>query len=141
MKRFTTNVQTLELSGGCHICCSPDMVNNEATDDEVKYEIEKFKAIFFLKHADTTRYDELRVEFRNGAYAGREEYPVTLSSTYDVLVRRSGQFTVDKISATRKGRGNDRGDDGMRVGFLQCRTTNGYDLTPDKDDTTINVLR
>ena len=39
MKHLTTNVKTLERSGGSHIFCSPNLVekeNDEVTGDKVK---------------------------------------------------------------------------------------------------------
>ena len=60
------------------------------------------------------------------AYRGRDEYPETLTSTYDLLVRGSGEFDTSKPSGqnfqrggVKGGGGGVRGRDGRGFTFTQ----------------------
>ena len=48
----------------------------------------------FLQRADVTRYRDLIEELKKGVYKGRDEYPRTLSSAYELLIRTSDQLKV-----------------------------------------------
>ena len=150
MKRFTSNLQVLELAGGGHILCSPTLMTKAGTaptDDEIKVEEEAFKAMCLFKRADTTRFGELHEELKNGTYLGRDEYPTTTAATYDLLVRRSSGGIQGRGSG--RGRGFDRGGRGRgrgrgrggdtRVAFAQ-QATGDDNFVPGIDGTIIRSV-
>ena len=51
-----------------------------------------FKAILFLRCSDETRYGNLLDQLKYVSHIVRYEYPITVSSTYDLFVRHSGGF-------------------------------------------------
>ena len=53
-------------------------------------EVEKFKAMMFLKQSDKSGHGKLLSDLQDGAYVGRDEYPLTLAGAYDLMIRRSG---------------------------------------------------
>ena len=63
-----------------------------ATDKELEVEREKFKAVSFILRANENRCKSLFKDFKSLVYRGRGEYPITITSTFDLLVRESGNF-------------------------------------------------
>jgi hypothetical protein len=145
LKCAKSMVETLSLAGGDHVLYSPQFSDarspNYLTEDERKLEIDKFCAVHLLAAADPHRYKDLNEELLNASYVGRDEYPTTPSSAYELLVQRSGRFQ----SITRAGdRSRVRTDGNHRhhssVGFLQtdiCQPAT--DLVPGRDGTTIDL--
>ena len=78
-------------------------------------------------------------EWCNGAYFGRDNCPVTLYVTYDLLVRRFGKFTTDKREVSGWGRGNGWGGCGINFDFMHHGTANEDNIKPVKYVTTINI--
>ena len=64
------------------------------TENELAEEKEKIKAIFFILRADEKRYKDLLKDLKSSEYRGGDEYPTTTTTTFDLLVRKSG--TLDK---------------------------------------------
>ena len=86
---FKSYLQTLILAVSGHIICSDDTVEklpSTATNDIIEAEENKFKAIWFIMHSDSGRYSELLKVIKESTYLGRDEYPTTLTSTYEMLV-------------------------------------------------------
>eukprot|EP00957_Ditylum_brightwellii_P149142 11357723-Ditylum_brightwellii.AAC.1 len=114
MQRFNGNIQTLELVGRTHIICSPELMEiagSDPTDAEKKTEEEKFKAMLLLKRLDPVCYNDLVEELCRSVTVGRDEYPETTPTMYDLIMRRSGTFDS-------QGQGNrpDRGSQGCGRG-------------------------
>ena len=77
---------------GGHILCSPktiDEKNTVSTDNEVKIEEDKFKAMCLLKSSDQVRFEDLQDKLCHSAYFRRDEYPSTTAGTYNLSVRHS----------------------------------------------------
>ena len=71
LRRFNSNLQTLQLTGGSHILCSPDTIDKVgtvATPAEISKEEEKFKAMVLLKRSDLDRYEELVMDLKRGSH-------------------------------------------------------------------------
>ena len=47
------------------------------------------KAAYFLNNVDGKRYNGLRQRLEEGAMLGRDEYPLTLAHTYELLVEQN----------------------------------------------------
>ena len=101
LTRFNARAESLELAGGGHIFCSPDILKKaieRATTEEIKDEKEIFKAICFLVRADETRYRSLIYDLKQSVIGGRDDYPTTVAGAYDLLVRtaRQGNMTYKR---------------------------------------------
>ena len=57
---------------------------------EIEKEAEAFKSICFVTRANDQRYTQLLGNLKCVAYREKDEYPETLTSAYDLLVRESG---------------------------------------------------
>jgi hypothetical protein len=132
MKRFKVNMETLLSAGGCHILCSPEIMNtndsDDPTDEEVEAEENKFKAIVFLKRGDIKRYGDLVKELENSTHLGQDEYPESLAAAYDLMVRRSGAFTTNLMGNGRPRSGHNRHHrhgDGRGFNFAQKKVDKG----------------
>ena len=92
LERFKSNVNTIELAHGEYIFCPTSFVKpvdpNNITAAEKKIECEKMKAALLLRNSDHKRYGALSHRLREGVTLGRNEYPETLSSMYELMVRQ-----------------------------------------------------
>ena len=65
-------------ASGRDILYSPELAEEVNKDNitraEREVEIDKFKAIVFLKRSDLTQYEELNTELNNSAHLGRDKY-------------------------------------------------------------------
>jgi hypothetical protein len=71
-----------------------DKEDDEATEEEIEIEENKFKAICNIKRGDPNRYKSFLNDLKHAAYVGRDEYPDTPAGAFDLMVRRSGAFTT-----------------------------------------------
>eukprot|EP00957_Ditylum_brightwellii_P137679 10495716-Ditylum_brightwellii.AAC.1 len=130
-KCFESNLETLELARGGHILCSPTLMykaSNDPTDEKLKLEEDKFKAMCLLKQSDTTRYQELTTLLKISAYLGKDKYPQMRSAAYNVLVYRSGAINSGHGRIGQRhgeykndGRGKGRGCGHYHAVFVQHR--------------------
>ena len=82
------------LAGGKNIFYSEDLADTQgltATEQEIVLDIENFQAICLLNRSYTWRYSETVKKIQEGTYLGRDKYPELVVSTYDLLVKMSGQ--------------------------------------------------
>ena len=63
-----------------------------ASNDEIKDERDHFMAVCFIIRSDEGRYKKLLDDLKCSANRGRDEYPVALNDTFDLLVRESGEY-------------------------------------------------
>ena len=63
LTRFNSNVETLVSSGGKHLLCSPDLIEAvdpaKPTSHEMNVEIERLKAIIFIRRTDALRIKKM----------------------------------------------------------------------------------
>jgi len=89
--RFNSWYQSLEMSGGAHVMCSPNISNEairKADTDEME-ETERFKAMYFFLRANKSRYRDLLEELKKGVHKDWDEYPMTVADAYQLLLRTS----------------------------------------------------
>ena len=98
------------------------MCRGNPSDVEVNAENEKFKAHLFLRKGDDGRYKNLRTSLRDGSHLGRNEYTVSVSGTYDLMNRTSGELEKNKRN-TRNSSGGGHGRTGAT--FAQSGSNNG----------------
>ena len=93
--RFNAKQKNLEMMGGEHIFLSPLILGSDtgvaSTEDKAK-EKESFLAMCYFMRADQRRYGELQEELKKGVFRCRDEYPVTVSYSYQLLLRTSRQI-------------------------------------------------
>ena len=94
-KRVDSAALTLGLAGGSHVLCSPDLIVTEdesnVTAKEIEIEVEKVKAMVMLLKSDPARYGTLHEDLCQSVYRGRDEFPTTVTSVYDLLQHTSGK--------------------------------------------------
>jgi len=89
---FNSCFRNMEMAGGEHFMCSPQLLGKElakANDDEIKEEAEKFKAMCFILWSDERRYNGFLEGLRKRSFLGCDEYPVTVTDAYNLLIRTS----------------------------------------------------
>ena len=72
--------------------CSVEIMEKagmDPTPEEITAEEEKFKSMCLLKRSNTNRYSNLVIDLKKGMYVGRDEYPQTTPSTYNLLICHS----------------------------------------------------
>ena len=83
---------TVELTGGKHFFCSKGIMtkdNDDPTDDKIKAEEHKMQAILLLENADDKRYGGLSKRLKEGRFLARDEYPISIASMYELMVKYS----------------------------------------------------
>ena len=87
--RLDAAVLTLELANGKHVLCSEKLIvaqnTSSPTAKEISEEEEKFKAMLMVVQADGNRYGTLQSNLEEGVLLGRDEYPKTVTSAYELL--------------------------------------------------------
>ena len=121
-------VDTLKIAGGEHVLVSTKLMGKTihvASTDEIEAEKEHFLAVCFIVRSDEGRYKSLLDDLKSSANRGQDEYPITLISAFDLLVRESGEYnTVRKYNPRNfRGQGN-RGGRG-RNSFLFAQSGRG----------------
>ena len=85
-------------------------------------EAEAFKSVCFVTRSDNQTYNKQLYDLKSSAYIGRDEYPVTITLAYDILVRELGEFNTNKLREQqfqRGGGGGCRGHGGRCFAFSQ----------------------
>ena len=73
----------------------------------------KIMAVCYILRSDIDRYGKLLEDLKSSANRGRDKYHVTLTNTFDLLVRESGDFDTVR-PAHRPGSCGGRGGRGGR---------------------------
>ena len=80
----------VELTGGKHIFASPIISGlpiEEMTSEELDEEVDKSKAIIFLKCADEGRFGALDKRLKEATYLDRDKYPTSLATMYKLMTK------------------------------------------------------
>ena len=83
------------MMGGEHIFLYKLILGSEinvASIENKDKEKERFLAMCYFMRADEKRYGELHNEFKKGVFRVRDEYLVTVSDAYQVLLRTPSQI-------------------------------------------------
>ena len=148
LERFKSNVNTIELAHGEYIFCPTSFVKpvdpDNITAAEKKIECEKMKAALLLRNSDHKRYGALSLRLREGVTLGRNEYPETLSSMYELMVRQrqnnNNNNNRNSISLLQYNNNSNR-----NKGNSKTSDTNGINDTTetvaDKENVTITSRR
>ena len=92
LERFKSTIATTELAGGKNVFCPTELkhkLNDLPDQQEIRVEEEKMKSAFLLNNVDGKRYSGLRQRLEEGMMLGRDEYPVTLAHTYELIVEQN----------------------------------------------------
>ena len=102
LERFKSNITAVELTHGSQVFYSPGLTGTtlaNATPEEVNTEEERSKAILLLKNADDHRYQALSKKLKENTFLDRDEYPVTISDMYELMVKTSAnQQSIKKTN-------------------------------------------
>ena len=94
-KRIDAAALTLRLAGGEQVLCNPELMTpadpSNPTVSEVESETEKVKAMMLMLRSDSLRYHELKKDLHQSVYRGRDEFPTTVTSSYDLLQHTASQ--------------------------------------------------
>jgi len=80
------------------MCASSRMTGKEiafAYNQKVKDEAEHFKATCFIIRVDETRFKKLLDDLERYVYRGRDQYPKTVTATYNLLGKESGVYNTN----------------------------------------------
>ena len=126
-RRVDSNALTVQLVGGKGMLCSEKIIvkvkkDSPPTDEEIKTEIEKLKAMVMMRRADPGRFGSLLSTLDDGVNLDRDEYPETVTAAYELLQRTSSNISGDKSFA--KSRGNRMRNKFTNVMFAQRKTSN-----------------
>ena len=81
------------MVGGKNLFYSPKLAKKDiylATKEEVSAAEEQSKTILLLKNADDKTYKDLKDDLKMGTYLFRNEYPTTIPSIYELMVKSNG---------------------------------------------------
>ena len=99
-KKIDVSALTLDLAGGSHVLCSPDLIladdENNITEKEMHNEMEKVKAMILFLRTDSVRYGGLHDDLCQSVYRGMDEFLTTVTAAYDLLQHTSGKVGANK---------------------------------------------
>ena len=88
-------VKTLNIAGGEHLLVSKEMLGKDyfaLIVEERNTAKDKLMAVCFILRSNEGRYKKLLEDLKSSANRGRDEYPETFTSAFDLLVRESGEY-------------------------------------------------
>ena len=93
LERFKAAVLTVEMEKGRHIFASPELVKSSGSTpskEDLLREEERSKVILLLKNSDDKRFGSLAKSLKDGSYLSQDEYPITVSVMYKLMVTHLG---------------------------------------------------
>ena len=87
--------EILNLAGGENVLVSEPLLGKEikvASEAEISAEKEKCMAVCYILRSNADRYSKLLEDLKSSTNRGRDEYPVTLTDAFDLLVRESDEY-------------------------------------------------
>ena len=97
LERFKSNIMTAELTSGKDFFCSKGSMtkdNDDPTDDEIKTEEDKMQTVLLLKNTDKKCYEGLSKILKEGSFLARDEYPISIASMYELMVKYFAQIII-----------------------------------------------
>ena len=136
-QRIDAAALTLGLAGGSTVLCSPGLLiskdENNPSEKEIQVEIEKVKAMVMFLRSDVNRYGTLQDDLSLSVYKGRDEFPVTITATYDLLQHTAGALKIKQSFGNRLNRFRFRKNNQRSVTFLQTNNPNVSEAVPGND--------
>ena len=135
LTRFKTNVAAIELTGGKHIFVSPTISGTpieEMSLQEFDEEVDKSKAIIFLKCADDGRFGALSKRLKEATYLDCDEYPTSLATMYELMTKSCTNILPNNNNTAPRGRR-------AGVSLLQQNESDGTDNVPYTDGRTFDI--
>jgi len=139
LERFKSTIATIELAGGKNVFCPTELMHklNDVPDQqEIRVEEEKMKSAFLLNNVDGKRYSGLRQRLEEGMMLGRDEYPVTLAHTYELIVEQNKN--PQKQNSNSDNNSHSTGRTG--ASFAQRRNSNDIDATNNEKWLVVDML-
>ena len=103
------------------------------TTEELDEEIDKSKAIIFLKCADESRFGLLAKRLKEAAYLDRDEYPTSLAMMYELMTKSCSNIQGNSSNNNSRNR---------RIGvtLIQRNDANEIEGVPGTDGRTFDVI-
>ena len=143
LERFISLADTVELANGANIFCTTMIMDavdvNKHTNKEIYAEAQKSKAILLLNNADPKRYGDLSKSLKESTYRSRDEYPLTVSSMFELMSKHARLNSHSQRNSDRGGNtssnlnnscGNRRGGRGGRGFMFTQRSDSERDSVP-----------
>ena len=134
--RFKTNVAAIELTGGKHIFASLTISGipiEEISSQEFDEEVDKSKAIIFLKCADEGRFSALSKRLKEATYLDRDKYPTSLATMYELMTKSCTNILSNNNNNAPRNRR-------ARVSLLQRNESNGTENIPVTDGRIFDII-
>ena len=87
----------MEMYGGEYLLFSLQRmgkISNDAYENKVNVQKERFRAMCFFLWSDETHYGEMLEGLKKREYKGRYVYPETVTGTNEILIRNSIQVGI-----------------------------------------------
>mgnify|MGYP003321331007 CR=1 FL=1 len=115
-----------------------------ATETEITSAEEQSKAILLLKNADNKRYKDLKDDLKMVTYLSMDEYPTTIASMYELMVKTYGGLDPRSTNRSRNSNTN-QSYVNTRTILTQHKVKNPGDadetkIVPGKDGVTHDVM-
>ena len=95
LERFKSCVNTAELAQGKSIFCVKSFADaldkDDMTLEEIATEEQRSKAVLLLECSDPKRYGDLSTRLQETTSLGRNDYPRTVSSMFEVMMKQKQQ--------------------------------------------------
>lgn len=131
MTRFKANSKGLKMFGGDRVLCFEKLmelkyeqvmastVTQVKKDSVINLSTEAFESVCFLMGSNNTIFGSLKTSLAESMNVGRNEYPTTLQSTYELLVNT--EMTNKKKTMNKKTWNNKKKSE-INVSFAQAKT-------------------
>ena len=109
LTRFKSMISTLKIADGDHIFVSKEMIKRElkdTTNDKINEERGYFVATCFILRTNESTYKKRLYDLKSSSNRGCDNYPCTLTDTFDLLTREPGRYdTVRPMNIKNETRG------------------------------------
>ena len=136
LARFKTNTVVVDLTGGINIFASPTisgMTVQEMSQQDLKEEMDKSKAIILLKCAEDNRFITLSNRLREATYLIRNKYPLSIAIMYKLMIKSCG--SIQGIHSGKNRRSRQIGEN-----LLQQSETNDSEMIAGTDGRVFDIV-
>jgi len=123
LSRFESTKESFNLIAGKNMLCNEKIMGknwNESPGDEfIESAIDEFLAACFLASSNNNRFGKLKESLKERENLGSDEYPKTISDTFELIMKTSGELESRKGNSTPRFGNNLHGHGGTNVYFAQ----------------------
>ena len=127
--RFESVKESFYLLSGKNMLCNEKIMNkkwSEKPDENcIDEAIDEFLAACFLASANNNKYGRLKENLNEHEHLGTDEYPKTISDTFELLMKTSGD--LDSHRKVKKSGRNQKVHNATSVSFSQKSSNDNYE--------------